>query len=135
MIACMDANCVIYLVESNLTWGPKVIARVASLRAAGHTLAVTDLARTECLAKPLQQGKATVLADYAAFFHDPDIQTLPLTAAVCERAAGLRAACNFQIAVADCLHLAAAIEHGCGLFLTNDNQLSRCAGIPVEILK
>jgi len=105
------------------------------LRAAGHSLAVTDLARTECLAKPMQQGNAAVLADYAAFFRDPDLQALPLTAAVCERAAALRAASNFQIAVPDCLHLAAAIEHGCGLFLTNDNQLSRCTDITVEILR
>ncbi|HEV3341328.1 MAG TPA: hypothetical protein VG125_13250 [Pirellulales bacterium] len=29
---------------------------------------------------------------------------------------------------------ASAIEHACGLFLTNDAQLSRCSAIPVEVL-
>jgi predicted nucleic acid-binding protein len=59
---------------------------------------------------------------------------LPLTAAVCERAAYLRAGSNFQLKVPDCLHLAAAIEHGCGLFLTHDVRLRQCTDIPVEVL-
>jgi predicted nucleic acid-binding protein len=49
-------------------------------------------------------------------------------------AARLRAASNFQLKVPDCLHLAAAIEHGCGLFLSHDDQLRQCTAIPVEIL-
>jgi hypothetical protein len=32
------------------------------------------------------------------------------------------------------LHLATAIEHGCGIFLTNDAQLGCCSAIPVEVL-
>lgn len=125
---------VIYLVEKNPVWGPKVAARLVALRSAGHLFAVTELARTECLAGPLHKGKASVVADFQAFFNDPDVQVLPLTAAVCERAAHLRAASNFQFAVPDCLHLAAAIVHGCGLFLTNDVQLRHCIDIAVEIL-
>jgi predicted nucleic acid-binding protein len=121
-------------VEKNPLWGPKVAARLAVLRAAGHPFAVTDLARTECLAGPLHKGDASVVADFQAFFNDPDIQLLPLTAAVCERAAHLRAASNFHFAVPDCLHLAAAIVHGCGLFLTNDTQLRHCIDITVEVL-
>jgi predicted nucleic acid-binding protein len=134
MIVCLDPNCVIYLVEKNPAWGPKVAARMAALRAAGNRFAVTDLARTECLAGPLHKGDAAVVADFQAFFNDPDIQMLALTAAVCDRAARLRAASNFQFAVPDCLHLAAAIVHGCGLFLTNDAQLRRCIDITVEVL-
>jgi predicted nucleic acid-binding protein len=57
-----------------------------------------------------------------------------LTAAVCEQAARLRAASGFRLKVPDCLHLAAALEHGCGLFLTNDAQLTLCAALPVEVL-
>jgi predicted nucleic acid-binding protein len=134
MIAYLDANCVIYLVEANPTWGPKVGVRVARLRAAGGEIAVSDLTRTECLAGPLGKGDAAVLADYQTFFSSPLVKVLTLTAGVCERAAQLRAASNFKLKVPDCLHLAAAIEHGCGLFLTNDNQLKICSGIAVEVL-
>jgi predicted nucleic acid-binding protein len=115
-------------------WGPKVTARLAALRAAGDEIAVSDPARTECLAKPLAVGDVAVVADYQAFFTDPDIRALPLTAAVCERAARIRAASGFKLKVRDCLHLASATEHGSSLFLTHDPQLKQCKDIAVEIL-
>ena len=127
MMAYLDANCVIYLVELNPIWSPKVLDRVAQLRKAGYRIAVGDLARTECLAQPFLMGHADVIANFQDFFHDPDVEVLPLTAMVCERAARIRAASNFRLKVPDCLHLATAIEHGCNLFLTNDAQLVRCS--------
>jgi predicted nucleic acid-binding protein len=134
MIVCLDADCTIYFVEQSPVWGPRMNARLAALRAAGHEIAVSDLTRTECLAGPLAQGNSAVIADYQSFFADPAVRLLPLTAAVCEKAALLRAASSFQLKVPDCLHLAAAIEHGCGLFLSHDDQLRQCTAIPVEIL-
>src|SRR5690242_12399755 len=95
MMVCLDADCAIYFVEQNPVWGPKVTARIVALRAVGDEIAVSDLARTECLAKPLARGDVAVVADYQAFFADPDIRVLPLTAAVCERAARIRAASGF----------------------------------------
>ena len=59
---------------------------------------------------------------------------LPLTPAVCERAASVRVASGMKIKLPDALHLAAAIVHGCGLFLTNDALLTVCTAIPVEVL-
>jgi len=132
MIVYLDANCVIYFVERNPVWWPLITARIAALRAAGDELAVSDLTRTECLVGPLRSGDATILASYQAFFSDPAIRVLPLTAPVCERAAHVRA--TYGLKLPDALHLAAAIEHGCGLFLTNDAQLARCTDIPVEVL-
>jgi predicted nucleic acid-binding protein len=134
MIVCLDADCVIYFVEQHSTWGAKVTARVATLRAAGDEIAISDLVRTECLAGPFHKGNALVVADFQAFFGDPTIRMLPLTAAVCERAARIRAASNFKLKLPDCLHLAAAIEHGCGRFLTHDAQLKQCTDITVEVL-
>ena len=60
---------------------------------------------------------------------------LPLTAGVCERAAEVRAASLMKIKLPDALHLAAAIEHGCGRFRTNDAQLSCCTAISVDLLQ
>lgn len=134
MIVCLDANCVIYLVEGDATWGPKITAKVAALTNGGHEIAVSDLSRTECLAAPFAAGDAAIIADYQTFFASPTVRLLPLTAMVCERAARIRAASHFRLRVPDCLHLAAAIEHGCGSFLTNDRQLMICTEILVEIL-
>jgi uncharacterized protein len=134
MTVYLDANCVIYLVELNPIWGPKLLTRIAALRDGGSRIAVGDLARTECLAQPFLKGNAAVIADFQAFFSSVDVDVLPLTAVVCERAAQIRAASQFQLKVPDCLHLATAIEHGCELFLTNDVALRRCTQITVEIL-
>jgi hypothetical protein len=82
----------------------------------------------------LAAGAAAVVADDQAFFADPDIRALPLTATVCERAAKIRAASGFKAEVPDGSHLAAALEHGCGLVLTHDAQLKQCQDIDVEIL-
>jgi uncharacterized protein len=132
MTVYLDANCVIYFVEQNATWFGRVAGRLAALHSAGDTIAVSDLTRTECLVGPFLSGNVTDLATYQAFFADPGIRVLPMTASVFERAARLRA--DYRFSLPDALHLAAAIEHGCGLFLTNDRKLSRCAEIQVEIL-
>lgn len=134
MMVYLDANCVIYLIEWNPIWAPKVFGRVAELRKAGYRIAVGDLARTECLAQPFLKGDAAVIASYQDFFNDPSVEVLPLTAMVCEKAAQIRAASLMRLKVPDCLHLATAIENGCDRFLTNDAQLLRCTQISVEIL-
>lgn len=134
MMICLDANCVVYLVEKNPVWGPKVVARLAAGRAGGHAVAVCDLARAECLLGPMKSGDAALLADYQRFFASAAVQMLPLTAAVCERAAEVRVASATSIKLPDALHLAAAIVSGCGVFLTNDAQLQKCTAIAVEVL-
>src|SRR5438270_8951462 len=123
MIVYLDANVVIYFIEKTPMWGPKAAARIGRLRAAGDRMAVSDIARLECLVGPLTTGNATLLADFGAFFRDQAVQVFPVTAADCERAARIRATHRFQ--ALDALHLAAAAEHGCGLFLTNDASLAR----------
>ena len=132
MIAYLDANVVIYLVEKTPGWGPKALNRVARLRAAGDAVAVSDLSRLECLVGPLAAGAAALLADFDAFFRNPAINVFPVPASVFERAARIRAAHRFK--ALDALHLAAAVQHGCGLFLTNDASLRRFPDVPVEVL-
>lgn len=128
----LDANPVIYHVEQPAAWGPKASARITALVAAGEQLAVTDLVRMECLVGPLKKGDAKLVNDFGTFFHSPDVRVLPITAAVIDRAATIRATHGFK--PLDALHLAAAVEHGCTLFLTNDGGLKAFPDIPVEVL-
>lgn len=67
-----------------------------------------------------------------SFFNSTVVQMLQVTVAVWEHAARIRAVNKLQ--VLDSVHLATAIEHGCGLFLTNDLQLANFEGIKVEVL-
>jgi predicted nucleic acid-binding protein len=129
----LDTNCIIYFVEQHRLWWPKVVARLLAFRSAKDEIAVGDLARAECLVAPFKKGDVGLESRYRAFFGDPDFRVLEMTATVCERAARLRALYPFKLA--DALHLATAIEHGCGLFLTGDAKLALCTDIPVEVLK
>jgi predicted nucleic acid-binding protein len=128
----LDTAPVIYYVELHPVWGPKAAARLAALQAAGEVLAVSDLVRMECLVKPLRVGDAALVSDFATFFTAPGVVVLPLTAAVADRAALIRATHNFK--PLDSLHLATAVVHGCTGFLTNDLRLNRFPDIPVEVL-
>jgi predicted nucleic acid-binding protein len=132
VIVFLDTNIVIYSVERNLVWGPKVAVRLAALKGAGDEAAISDLIRMECRVGPLKSGNMVRLNEFDAFFASPEVQVFPATAAVCDRASEIRAAHGFK--PLDALHLAAAIENHCGLFLTNDTRLSRFAGIPIEVL-
>ena len=77
-------------------------------------------------------GDSAMLADFAAFFAAPDVVLLPITATVAERAAIIRA--TYRYGPMDSLHLAPAVDSGCGLFLTNDAQLSGFPDVRVEVL-
>jgi predicted nucleic acid-binding protein len=86
----------------------------------------------ECLVGPLLSGNTSLFNAHLTFFATPGVQVFSMPAAVFDRAARVRAAHRF--ATPDALHLAAAVEHGCGLFLTNDARLGRFTDIPVEVL-
>jgi predicted nucleic acid-binding protein len=133
MIVCLDTNIVIYMVEKNPTWEAKVNTRLKALLATGDEIAVCDASRLECLLKPLASGDVGAEAAFRAVFAAAWVRMLPVTPATWERAAQLGATFNFK--ALDSLHLATAIEHGCGLFLTADGRLGRCTAIPVEVLK
>jgi len=131
-VVFLDTNVVIYLIEQPPVWGPKATARVAALIGGGERLALSDLVRMECQVGPLKSGDSLLLARFATFFASPDVRILPVSAAVCDRAAVIRAGHGFK--PLDSLHLAAAVEHGCTLFLTNDTRLSAFPNISVEVL-
>ena len=132
MTVFLDANVVIYFVEQHPIWGAKATARIASARSSGDDIAVSDLIRMECQVGPLSSGDHALLADYATFFSRPEVRVLPITAAVCDRAAAIRAQYRFK--PLDALHLAAAVDAGCGKFVTNDTRLQRFPDTHVEIL-
>jgi predicted nucleic acid-binding protein len=132
MIVYLDANIVIYHVEQPAYWGPRATARLNALSSAGEQLAVSDLHRLECLVGPLVAGDASRYADFIAFFTAPTMREYSLSAAVCERAAGIRAA--HRIKALDALHLAIAVENACGRYLTSDARLARFPDVPVEVL-
>jgi predicted nucleic acid-binding protein len=132
MLIYLDSVVCIYAVEGAPSFQALARARLAAMRAAGDQSAVSDLTWLECRVKPIRTGDALALADLEAFLTAADVVRLPLPTAVYERACRVRAGHNYKLA--DAIHLAAAVEGGCGVFLTNDHRLSAFPDIPVEVL-
>jgi predicted nucleic acid-binding protein len=121
----LDSNIVISLIEGGSAEKSALVARLGELAGAEGCCVVTDLVRLECRVKPMAIGDAALLRDYDQYFASPDVAVAALTASTYDRATEIRA--RYRFAVADSLHLAAAIEAGCQVFVTGDTQL---AGFP-----
>jgi predicted nucleic acid-binding protein len=132
MLVYLDTVICIYAVEGTPSFQARARARLAAMRAAADTPAISDLTWLESRVMPVRLGDAVRLADMETFLTASDVVRVPMPRAVYERACGVRALHNFGLA--DALHLAAAVEGGCGLFLTNDHRLSRFPDISVEVL-
>jgi len=132
MLVYLDTVICIYAVVRCAILPGQARARLATMRAAGDQPALSDLTWLECRVKPIRLGDAVALADMEAFLNGSDVVRVPLPTSVYERACRIRAVHNYKLA--DALHLAAAVESGCGLFLTNDHRLSSFPDIPVEVL-
>jgi hypothetical protein len=134
---------VIYAVEGNPTDQQRALNHLAELEGAGHRFVISELTRTECLVPVFGLGGGQRLSDFFRFFHGPNLRTLSLTAAMHARASNIRGghvnkailpAQPKRYGLADAFHLAAAIESGCDVFLTNDNDLANFPQITVEVL-
>lgn len=128
----LDSVLCIYAVEGAPSFQARARARLAALKTAGDQPAISDLTWLECRVKPIRLGDAVTLAEMEAFLTGSDVVRASLPTAVYERACRIRAVHNYKLA--DALHLAAAVESGCGLFLTNDYRLSSFPDIAVEVL-
>ena len=132
MLDYVDSSILIYYFDHVGQFQARASRWMASLLAVGDSFAVSDLVRMECRVGPLRSGDLAMLATFERYFANPDVRVVPLTAAVFDRAAEIRARYGFK--APDSIHLAAAVESGCDRFLTHDIRLSRFTGIAVEIL-
>ena len=127
-----DSVISIYYFEGAPPFKARAAARLTTLWGSGGLLVISDLVRLECRMLPIRLADVVRLADYDRLFAQPNVALVPITAAVFDRATHIRAFHNFKLA--DCLHLAAAVESRCDRFLTNDARLAAFTGIPVEVL-
>jgi predicted nucleic acid-binding protein len=143
MLYYLDTVIVIYAVEGNPADKKRAKDHLEALEQAGHRFAISELTRTECLVPVFGPGGGQRLSDFFRIFHEPNLRTLNLTAAMHVRASAIRGGHTYpaippaqpkRYGLADALHLAAAIESGCEVFLTNDNQPAGFPDITIEVL-
>jgi uncharacterized protein len=132
MLIYLDSAILIYYFDGIGPFQSQASNRLTMLRAAGDQVAVSDLTRLECRVKPLQLGNTLRLSKFDGFFNLSDVRIVPITTAVYDRATIIRA--THGIKTLDAIHLAAAVEGGCDVFLTNDMRLGSFHDLPVEVL-
>ena len=93
----------------------------------------SELARLESLVLPLRSGNEKLVEAFNSYIDTACKDALELSRPVMEAAADLRARHGF-LRTPDAIHLAAAIEGKCDVFLTNDHRLDRLSEIAVEVL-
>jgi predicted nucleic acid-binding protein len=125
----IDSVLIVYAVEQTPQFA---LAVEAWLLANTCDLVSSELGRMECLIVPVRNNDTALIADFEDYFLNRVAELLPLTRAVFDRAVTIRA--TTRIKTPDALHLAAAVEAGCDLFLTNDAQLASFTGIRVELI-
>jgi predicted nucleic acid-binding protein len=129
----LDSVIIIYYLDHVGDFQVRAARRLAALHAAEDEIVISDLVRMECRVDPIRKSDNIRLARFDGFFVRPDVQVVPITTAVFDRATQVRATHGYK--AIDSINLAAAVEAGCGLFLTNDALLSGFPDITVEILR
>jgi predicted nucleic acid-binding protein len=128
--AFLDSVLVIYLVEQNPVFGPRM---EAWLKGNPCDILSSELVRMEALVLPVRLHDLKRATEFEAFFSTRVAEMVTITRPVFDRAVQIRAALK-AIKTPDALHLAAAAESGSDVFVTNDPQLKQYTGIRVEVI-
>jgi predicted nucleic acid-binding protein len=126
----LDSATTIYAVEQVAPYAAVVDARLAD---PDLVIVTSELTRLECRVKPLRDGNSELLEDFDDYFEDVIEIIVPLSREVVDAATGIRARYGFK--VPDAVHLAAAVQSRCEVFLTNDHRLRRFAEIAIEVVE
>lgn len=90
----------------------------------GFRVVTSILTLIEVLIHPLRQGNSRLADEYRRILlHADNVEAIPVSAAIAEEAAQLRARHNLR--TPDSIQIATAIVSGATAFLTNDTQLDR----------
>lgn len=135
MILFLDANIIIYRVETVEPFNQQVLATVQELvtKYPNAGFAVSRLSMMECLVKPLREQNSTDIKRYRGFFASAGLQIVEVNALVIETATMLRA--RHGLRAPDAIQAASALSiKGTMLFLTGDRQFSKVPGLNVRLV-
>jgi predicted nucleic acid-binding protein len=105
----LDANAIIYSVESSSSLRQAVKQHISEVRASRDGIVVTSaLSRLECRTGPMRRSDQTTLGQFDAFFADPELLVFDIDTGVVDRATEVRARYGFR--TPDAIHLATGQE-------------------------
>ena len=129
----LDANGFIYSIERIDPYRALLDILWQTVSTGQITVVISELSLLEVLVRPLKVGDATTAILFRTVLrHTPDVQMVPITQAVLEEAANLRATLGLR--TPDAIHLATALLNGCVLLVTNDRAFRRVPDLAVTVL-
>jgi predicted nucleic acid-binding protein len=129
----LDANALIYSVETHPTYWPLLDPVWRAARAGRIQFVVSELSLLEVLVMPLRKGDVTLVTGYERVLASPEFTVYPIATGVLRRAAELRAAIP-GLRTPDAIHAATALLNPPFAFLTNDPDFRKVPGLPVTVL-
>jgi uncharacterized protein len=131
----LDTNCFIYSVERIDPYRAVLDTLWQAISVSNGQLVVitSELTLLEVLVKPLKMEDVTTATIFRIILrHSPDVRMSPISQAVLEESARLRATLGLK--TPDALHAATALLDNCIVFLTNDPAFRRVPGLNVIVL-
>ena len=129
----LDTAPLIYFIEQNSTYIESVRAFFAGMDQGEFRVVTSTLTLTEVLVHPLRAGNAELAREYRdIIFNQAHLTAFPVSAAIAERAAQLRASHNLR--TPDAIQIATAIQEDATVFLTNDARLPAIANLRMLVL-
>ena len=133
-VIAVDTNCFIYYLEGG-PWAGELKEELFLPLERGQFRAVTSaLTLAEILVRPKALGREDVCEEYKALLCSyPNLEIVPFTVETAVLCAEVRA--RYRVRTPDAMQLAAALEKGATLFLSNDGGLpDEVGGLRVAVL-
>lgn len=123
----------IYFVEQHPTYVDRMRTIFHQVHRGTPQVITSVITLTEVLVMPIQTNHTQYQQEYREMLlNTAHITTLPVSSAIADRAAYLRA--QYGVRTPDALHVATAIISECDAFLTNDFALKRVQDVRVLVL-
>ena len=124
-----DSNLFIYLIEEDNNYFSKIESLLEYQENNDFEIITSTLSLGEVLVKPYKEDRQELIKAYEAVFSE--IELIPASKDVTREFARLRAKNNVKSP--DALQVASAIIGGAGIFITNDERLSKVSSPDLQI--
>jgi len=115
----LDTAPLIFYIEDHPVFADRLEPFFQLVESGDIQLVTSTVTLLEVLVMPLKRGDERLAHDYNDFLvSSPNVTTLPVSPAIAQIAAELRATTKLQ--TPDAIHLATALQHQATAFLTND---------------
>ena len=131
----IDTNALIYSIERIAPYAPLLDIFWRDLAARRGQAVSSELIALETLVGPMRAGDTVLEALFRqALYSSPDLRLVPISRAILEQAARLRASLP-SLKAPDAIHASTALAEGCSLFITNNDPIfNHVPGLPTLIL-